>query len=157
MGHTGDAPFACQHKGCSATVKIKSNLKAHIRFNHRPNEVFKCKLETCDFVTISKSKLKEHIKTHENLNEILNCNLCSFTTNNRQKFTVHSKEHENSRPFKCLCCAYTAKTQAILSSHVNKRHAQEINKMKVKQVKEDNKKSKERIKKPKTTAAAKTL
>ena len=29
--------------------------------------------------------------------------------------------------------------------------------MKVKQVKEDNKKSKERIKKPKTTAAAKTL
>ena len=37
------------------------------------------------------------------------------------------KVHENSRPYKCSYCAYASKSQAILSSHINKRHALEIN------------------------------
>jgi len=173
--HTGDAPFACQHKGCSATfktnsdlkrhtrthtgempykcdycdhrVKIKSNLKSHIRVNHRPNEVFKCKSESCSFVTVSKAELKEHNKTHQSfsINEVFNCSLCSFNTNNKLKFNDHMREHESSRPFKCTYCAYSAKTQAILSSHVNKRHALEVN-MKDKHSKVEAKKIKEKYK-----------
>ena len=174
--HTGDAPFACQHKGCSASFKtnsdltrhtrihtgelpfkcdycdhrvnIKSNLKAHIRVNHRPNEVFKCKSETCDFVTVSKAELKDHSKTHENisLTDLLTCNLCSFTTNSRQKLTSHLKDHENTRPFKCVYCAYSAKTQAILSSHVNKRHAMEVDSKERLSRAENTKKTKDKTK-----------
>ena len=74
-------------------MKIKSNLKAHIRVNHRPNEVFKCKSETCSFVTVSKAELKEHMKTHENFPQVeqLKCNICSFSTNSGQKLTLHLK------------------------------------------------------------------
>ena len=167
--HTGDAPFICQHKDCKASfktnsdltrhkrihtgempykcdycdhrVKIKSNLKRHIRVNHRPNEVFNCK--TCNFVSVSKNELKEHSKTHETfpVSEMFPCNLCSFSSNNKQKTIQHIKNHECSRPFKCNYCAYSAKNQTILSSHLNKRHATES-----KQPKQETRKSKEKKK-----------
>ena len=110
-------------------MRIKSNLKAHIRVNHRSNEVFKCSTESCDYVTVSKSELKEHSKSHGNfiVQEIFSCSLCPFTATTRAKLTTHIKIHENSRPYKCTYCAYASKSQAILSSHINKRHALEVN------------------------------
>ena len=155
--HTGDAPFSCQEPDCAATfktnsdltrhvrthtgekpykceycdhrVKIKSNLKAHIRVNHRPNEVFKCRLETCDYVTSSRGELREHHKNHDSTTaapDLLSCTFCNFTTNIRQKLASHAKEHDVARPYKCSYCIYSAKSQAILSSHVNKRHAAQL-------------------------------
>ena len=123
----GEKPYKCDF--CEYRVRIKSNLKAHVRVNHRANEVFKCSFQSCDFVTISKSELKEHNKDHGNfvVQEIFTCTICPFTTNSRPKLTSHMKVHENRKPYKCTYCAYTSKSQAILSSHINKRHAVEIN------------------------------
>ena len=140
--HTGETPYKCDY--CDHRVKIKSNLKAHIRVNHRPNEVFKCKSEQCSYVTVSKNDLKEHMKSHQNssANDVMSCKLCSFSTINRQKYTDHIKEHESNRPFKCTYCAYSAKTQAILSCHLNKRHAAEV--CQTEQSKSEQKKTKPR-------------
>ena len=86
-------------------------------------------MESCDYVTVSKSELKEHSKSHGNfvVQEIFSCSQCPFTATTRPKLTTHIKIHENARPYKCTYCAYASKSQAILSSHINKRHALEVN------------------------------
>jgi len=144
--HTGDSPFMCTHPNCSASFKsnsdlkrhhkihtglkpfkcdfcdhrviCKSNLKAHIRANHRVNEVFKCKSQTCMFVSCDKVEMREHYRTHP---DILHCNSCNFTTLRRSSLLFHQTKH-NLALIKCDYCAYTCKSRNTLANHKNRAH-----------------------------------
>jgi len=118
--HTGEKPYKCNY--CEHRVSIKSNLKAHIRANHRTSEVFKCRLDTCDYATVSRAELREHHKRHSDLVPDLHCPHCTFVTGNRHKLARHIGDHVLVQPFKCTYCSYSSKSQSLLSSHINKKH-----------------------------------
>lgn len=119
--HTGNKPHKCEF--CEHRVICKSNLKAHVRANHRVNEVFKCKSQNCMFVSCDKVELREHLRSHP---EILHCTSCTFSTLKKSALLVHQQKHRASEHLQCEYCEYVCKSRKLLSNHKNRRHSHNI-------------------------------
>ncbi|CAL4129419.1 unnamed protein product, partial [Meganyctiphanes norvegica] len=66
--HTGERPFACEHKGCDKTFTRNEELTRHRRI-HSGMRPFPCPL--CDKRFGRKDHLKKHVRTHQERQALL--------------------------------------------------------------------------------------
>ena len=102
----------------------KLNHHASVHSEDRP---FPCTFEGCAHRAKRKGSLKAHLKTHESKRRReFHCTLCSMKFFNVNTLHRHINTHTGEKRFKCVLCAFTAKTGYNLDSHLASVHKKEI-------------------------------
>ena len=121
---------------CFVTYKSKASLRQHRQTTHDDRE-YTC--DTCGNKVTGHDKFKSHKRRHEtfscpNCNKKIllpnkskhlkgcgshNCEKCDFKTTTQYKLDNHMKTHNRK---KCGICGYSARNDAILEVHRQKKH-----------------------------------
>lgn len=145
--HTGYRAYVC--KSCGLGFSQKSSLKTH-EVTHERKEPITC--DQCGKIFLSKQALNFHIKNHEGnyrlvfkifvflLQKFCNnfiliyfilyryaCDVCNKQFVRKCHYDLHILSHSSERPFKCMKCSMTYKTNKHLRDHIRKAHQDETN------------------------------
>ncbi|XP_026834740.1 zinc finger protein 345 isoform X2 [Drosophila erecta] len=158
--HTGDNPYKCDQ--CEKAFPRSQDLSLHMRRHtgERPSE---CKI--CSKKFISQNKLARHMRLHTGQRPY-SCELCSKSFVQSNDLKIHMRRHTGERPYQCGVCGESFVCGSHLNIHrnrkghlaavipgneveadiaadpyvnarVNKRRSQDIERMRLKRIPED--------------------